>query len=282
MSNFIKRVNHVRSSISPFCLGIDPSENILKAWKLPINLFGLRAFCDLIKDSLTDIVKDKILGIVKLQSAFFERFGGGGFTILCELSEFCRNQGLITILDSKRCDIPNTLSAYVLSALDDCGVYADAMTFIPFMGINVFDENLLQYIYQRESFIFVVVRSSNPEGSNIQNSITIGGVKLSEYIMRILVSLNIQKNVFGAVIGSTIDKQDVHDLINISPEDFPFLVPGIGAQGSSYEEVAMKFGHNRNIIPVVSRSVLGNIADSKKLREAIAIESLRSRSILVN
>ena len=70
MKNFAQRFLELAGSRSPFCLGIDPTPQLLKAWGLPDDAHGLARMCETIASAAQDR-----LAIVKPQIAFFERFG---------------------------------------------------------------------------------------------------------------------------------------------------------------------------------------------------------------
>ena len=71
----------------------------------------------------------------------------------------------------------------------------------------------------------------------------------------------------GVVVGATIGDVDV----DLSELNGPFLVPGIGAQGGTAEDVQRIFGDAlRYVVPSVSREVLQAGPDVTALRDAVA------------
>lgn len=88
------------------CVGIDPTIETLALWGLDDTADGARRF------SLTML--EAALGhakIVKLQVAYFERFGAAGYQVLTDVILEARNMGLLVIADAKRGDIGSTIDA---------------------------------------------------------------------------------------------------------------------------------------------------------------------------
>ncbi|HEU4435522.1 MAG TPA: hypothetical protein VFR51_19200, partial [Pyrinomonadaceae bacterium] len=77
MKNFAQRFLELADSRSPFCLGIDPTPQLLSAWQLPDSAEGLARMCEIVATAAEDR-----LAIVKPQIAFFERFGSRGIQVL--------------------------------------------------------------------------------------------------------------------------------------------------------------------------------------------------------
>jgi len=94
-------------SVGPLCVGIDPSAEALQAAGLPDNPQGALEFGRAVIAAAISRV-----GIVKLQVAYFERFGALGIGALEIIIREARADGLAVIADAKRGDIGSTMNGY--------------------------------------------------------------------------------------------------------------------------------------------------------------------------
>jgi orotidine-5'-phosphate decarboxylase len=104
---FASRYAAVRSEKGPLAWGLDPSGDLLDSWGLGDTPDGLDRFADIGLRAAAGTV-----GLVKLQSAFYERHGWRGFRTLQRLIADARSAGLLVIVDAKRGDVGTTNAAY--------------------------------------------------------------------------------------------------------------------------------------------------------------------------
>ncbi len=235
---------------SPFCLGIDPSDKVLRD----------RSLADTCADWSEQIIKEGV-AVVKPQVAYFERFGSQGIKVLEVLTQTLRQEGVLVLLDVKRGDIEQTNCAYAEAYFGEkSALCADAITTSAYLG---FDE--LKPFFEA-GYVFVVAASSNEAGlkSPYQQ-----GASLAHLIDKIATESNA-----GAVIGAT--RKDISAKTLAPLADSLLLCPGIGAQGAGFE-VFEKFSNKHNVIPTASRSVLeaDNFVESLKQHKALAAKQLR-------
>jgi orotidine-5'-phosphate decarboxylase len=111
--------------------GLDPSSEVLCQWGLGDSPDGLDRFVDIVVDVASDAV-----GLVKPQSAFYERQGWRGIRSLTPLCAEARSAGLLVILDAKRRDMGSTNDAFAEAYLGkDAPIETDALTVHPWCGI---------------------------------------------------------------------------------------------------------------------------------------------------
>lgn len=235
---------------SNFCFGIDPSREALAAWNLPVTVEGLRDFCDIALEAAIGSV-----GIIKPQVAFFEALGPEGLMQLQRLTRAARSAGLFVIADAKRGDIGVSVAAYGQAWLGQQSPFdVNAVTAHAYLGIDALDP-LMAQARDTASGVFVVVRSSNPEGAELQSA-TIGETTVADQIADKITAFNAgctaQGHVgpIGAVIGATLG-QEAHKTIAAMPQSL-FLVPGVGAQGATIEQTRTLFG------PAIDRAILSS------------------------
>jgi orotidine-5'-phosphate decarboxylase len=124
-----------------------------------VDVAGLDRFADLMLEAVTGTV-----GLIKPQSAFYERHGWRGIRTLQRLIAGARAAGLLVVLDVKRGDVGSTNAAYAEAYLGaGAPLEADAVTVHPYLGLDAMDA-FVSRAHQAGSCLLVVTRSSNPEG----------------------------------------------------------------------------------------------------------------------
>lgn len=216
------------------CVGLDPYPE-----KIPSELQNARAmryFCQNVIGAVSPFV-----GVVKMQSAFFEAQGSSGMHDLERVFGDARDFGLATILDFKRGDIPDTAFYYAKAGFDHYG--ADAVTIQPWMGDPCI-RTFLDYARTRERGVFVVVAPTSVR----HESWTQAQAMHTVYEMGLD---NIQNGYsdLGAVVGASDPR--LRQWRKEYPT-VPFLVPGVGVQGGKIEDLAGIPG----LIITASRSIL--------------------------
>ena len=204
--------------------------------------------------------------LVKPQVAYFERFGAEGYTVLTDVIREARRQGLLVLADAKRGDIGPTIDAYGRAWLGrDAPMQVDAMTVTPYLGFASL-RPLLERAYGAGAYIFVVARSSNPEGTALQEH---GSPKIWQQILEDIAmwEQNRGNKTVGAVVGATVPA-DLKYALDRLPEAY-FLAPGIGQQGATIEDVASLTECRRRIIVSSSRALAANGPIVSDIRAAI-------------
>lgn len=247
----------------PACVGIDPHATLLEEWGLPDSVDGLQNFAATCVDAFAGQV-----AFVKPQSAFFERFGSRGITVLEQTIHDLRHTGTLVLLDVKRGDIGSTAAAYAQAYLDeDSPICADAVTVSPFLGFGSLDP-FFEVAQQNDGGVFVLALTSNKEGPHVQHAVT-GDTTVAGSILAALKALNgdsVPMGPFGAVVGATIGSTEEDLAIN-----GPILAPGLGAQGGTVDDVVRLFGPVADqVVPSTSRGVLSAGPDVIALRDSAA------------
>lgn len=193
---------------------------------------------------------------VKPQLACFERLGAPGWDALARVVEYARSLGLLVIADGKRGDVPVTAAAYAQALLGDtptpfgdvAGLRADATTVNPLLGIDAL-QPLLEVARSEGAGLFVLVRTSNPGASDVEDVELAGGRRLWEQLATIVAALGeggigaSGLSDVGAVVGATAPKH-LARMRELMPRTV-FLLPGIGAQGGTVEALAPAFAPGR-------------------------------------
>jgi len=262
--SFGDRVAAAVARTGPLCAGIDPSSELLEAWGLPDSAEGLRSFCATCVEAFAGVV-----GVVKPQVAFFERHGSAGLVELERLVAEAADAGLIVIADAKRGDIDSTAAAYADAWLGGASpLAADAVTVHPYLGLGALAP-LVQLASANGKGVIVVVRSSNPEGRDLQQAVTAGGSAVEDMLLAEIAQLNRSPEVLagtvGAVVGATLEPS----VFALSQLGGVILAPGLGAQGAGPADVAARFAGCRpgTVLPSSSRGLLNRGPDAVALRD---------------
>jgi orotidine-5'-phosphate decarboxylase len=157
----------------------------------------------------------------KPNAAFYE--DADGWRSLQETIAYAHGKDVPVLLDAKRGDIGNTARQYA-DLLDS----ADAITANPYMG----RDSLEPFLERADAGVFLLCRTSNPGGADIQNLELESGEPVYERVAALADTWNRNGNV-GLVVGAT-QPEELEELREIVP-DIPFLVPGVGAQGGDAE-----------------------------------------------
>jgi len=269
MKSFAERFAAVRATAGPLVWGLDPSGPLLERWGLGDTPDGLDRFADIVLP-----VAACTVGVVKPQSAFYERHGWRGIRTLTRLMADARSAGLLVILDVKRGDVGSTNDAYAQAYLGkDAPLAADAITVHPYLGLGAMSAFFTR-AHDSGGAVLVVTRSSNPEGRPMQAPVEAG-------LLREIGLLNAELSPgalgpVGAVIGPTAEPE-----LDLAGASCLFLAPGVGAQGATPQDVARVFAAcPERVMPSASRSLLAAGPDERQLRDAVAALAAEFRRTL--
>jgi orotidine-5'-phosphate decarboxylase len=160
----------------------------------------------------------------KINTAFYERHGRQGIDAMYVIREYLGDRYVIA--DAKRGDIGNTSAAYADALFGE--FLADAITVAPYMG----HDSVQPFIDAQRGFVYVLALTSNSGSSDFQRQL-INGVPLYKLVMRTALSWPGAERL-GFVIGAT-NAKELREIRSEFPR-VPLLIPGVGAQGASWEE----------------------------------------------
>ncbi len=275
--SFAERFAVVRDAWGPLALGADPHGELLGRWGLSDDADGLERFTDIVLAAATASV-----GLIKPQSAFYERHGWRGIRALTRLTETARAQGLLVILDVKRGDVGSTNDAYAAAYLGDgAPVQADAVTVHPYLGLAAMGE-FIDRASGSGGCLLVVVRSSNPEGRAVQSAAAGDGRTVDQRLLADIGALNtrLAPGRIGPV-GAVVGPAAVDPPLDLAAANGLLLAPGVGAQGAEPADVAATFAACPDrVMPSASRSLLAAGPRVAALRDAAARLNEEFRALL--
>ena len=179
--------------------------------------------------------------------AFYESEGLEGWQSLQKTVTYLHQNhpDIFLIADAKRGDIGNTSSMYARAFFEKMDF--DAVTVAPYMG----EDSVKPFLDYKDKYVVLLALTSNKGASDFQfTAEENSGEKLFEKVLRISQNWGDAENMMY-VIGAT-KAEELAGIRKIVPAHF-LLVPGVGAQGGSLQEVA-KYGLNHQCGLLVNSS----------------------------
>jgi orotidine-5'-phosphate decarboxylase len=298
---FGERLAAAVGAYGTLCVGIDPHPGLLARWGLTDDPDGLERFALVCVEALGGHV-----AVVKPQSAFFERHGSGGIAVLERVLEAVRGTGTLSLLDVKRGDIGSTMDGYADAYLAvGAPLGADAVTLSPYLGFGSLT-SAIRTAGDAGRGVFVLARTSNPEGADVQLAVAGGGAgrSVAQGVVDAASAANRdalataaarEEALTGVValgkgcgpeaglpapgppaldlpalgpVGVVVGATTDHGL-DLSALSGAVLAPGLGAQGAGPSDLAARFAGVRGVVlPAASRSVLEAGPDPAAVRAA--------------
>ncbi len=216
------------------CMGLDPKKDVLPESEKNIREVLNDYFYELFRRmSLSGLIpaafKPNIGYYQCLDKPREENFDGS--LALSDLLDMLENffPSIPVILDSKRGDIARSSLNYAIEAFDcwNC----DATTVSPYMG-----SDSVSPFQVRDKGLYVLNRTSNPGGKDLQN-LMCGDNPLYIEVCKNIVKWSENEKGIGAVVGATSMKELLDIAKYYSDKKIPLLIPGVGSQGGSAQEV---------------------------------------------
>lgn len=162
--------------------------------------------------------------------AFYEAFGVRGMVSFEKTIKYLKENypNHFIIADAKRGDIGNTSAMYARTFFEEYGI--DSITVAPYMG----EDSVTPFLTYEGKWVILLALTSNKGSHDFQLTEDTQGEKLFEKVLRISQQWGNEDNMMY-VVGATQGKM-FEDIRRVAPRHF-LLVPGVGAQGGSLEEV---------------------------------------------
>ena len=161
--------------------------------------------------------------------AFYECYGIDGMRALDATVDYIRSRypEIFLIADAKRGDIGNTAKMYAKAFFEEMDF--DAVTIAPYMGAD----SVTPFLEYKDKWVIVLALTSNASAYQFQTAVK-DGKPLYRAVMEEMMEISTPDNMMFVVGATKADK--LEELRSFCPDNF-FLVPGVGAQGGSAEEV---------------------------------------------
>ena len=179
--------------------------------------------------------------------AFYESLGANGLVAYEETVSYIRDNypNHFIIADAKRGDIGKTSAMYARSFFEGSS-QVDALTVAPYMG----EDSVTPFLGYKDKWVILLALTSNKGSHDFQLMQDANGERLFEKVLKTSQQWGTKDNMMY-VVGATQSKM-FEDIRKIVPDHF-LLVPGVGAQGGSLEEVCL-YGMNADCGLLVNSS----------------------------
>lgn len=233
-SELIKQIKEKKSFL---CVGLDPDpEKMPQSLKNDLFEFNKR---------IIDATAEYAVAF-KPNLAFYESLGAKGYIAFEETIKYIQTNypDVFIIADAKRGDIGNTSRMYAKSFFENLNV--DALTVAPYMG----EDSISPFLDFKDKWTVILALTSNKGSHDFQLTKNDHGTYFYEDVLLRTSTWGTSDNTMY-VVGATqgIMFKNIRQLI---PNHF-LLVPGVGAQGGSLEEVA-KYGITKDCGLLVNSS----------------------------
>ncbi|MDO5017326.1 MAG: orotidine-5'-phosphate decarboxylase [Porphyromonas sp.] len=221
-------IRQIRAKRSFLCVGLD-SDPLKLPTPFTKDASGVLAFNKAIIDATAPYAV-----AYKPNAAFYEAMGYDGVRVLEQTVTYLQERypECFVILDAKRGDIGNTSGLYARAAFERMGV--DAVTIAPYMG----EDSVAPFLQYPEKWVVLLALTSNAGSADFQQKELGSGAKLYQEVLKVSQTWGNPSNMMY-VVGAT-KAEYLTEVRSLVPNHF-LLVPGVGAQGGSLQEVA-KYG----------------------------------------
>ncbi len=248
-------VDQIKRKKSFLCVGLDTD-----LAKIPAHFLEMQDPIFEFNKAIIDATKDFCVAY-KPNIAFYECHGVKGWESLQKTLDYIPKD-IFTIADAKRGDIGNTSLYYAQTFFETLN--CDSVTVAPYMG----EDSVTPFLTYANKWVILLALTSNKGALDFQMMEDKEGEQLYKKVLKKSAEWGTPENLMY-VVGAT-RAEGIGEVRKIVPNHF-FLVPGVGAQGGSLEDV-VKYGWNKDCGLLVnsSRGILyaSNGADfAEKARE---------------
>ena len=263
-------INEIFTKKTFLCVGLDTDIN-----KIPAHLKNEEDPIFAFNKAIIDATAPYCVAY-KPNLAFYECYGLKGMLAFEKTIQYIKENypNHFIIADAKRGDIGNTSKMYAQTFFEEYNL--DSVTVAPYMG----EDSVKPFLEYDEKWVILLALTSNKGSHDFQLTEDKQGERLFEKVLKKSQEWGTTENLMY-VVGATQGKM-FEDIRRIAPEHF-LLVPGVGAQGGSLQEVC-KYGMTKDCGLLVnsSRGIIYASTDTdfaevaavkaKELQEEMAVE----------
>lgn len=230
-------IEQIRIKQSFLCVGLDTDLS-----KIPPHLLETEDPIFEFNKAIIDATKDFAVAY-KPNIAFYECYGPKGWESLKKTIDYIP-KNIFTIADAKRGDIGNTSTYYAKTFFEYLN--CDSVTVAPYMG----EDSVTPFLEFDNKWVILLALTSNKGANDFQFTQDADGEELYKKVLRKSCEWGTDENLMF-VVGAT-RAEGIGEVRKMVPNHF-FLVPGVGAQGGSLEDVA-NYGWNNDCGLLVNSS----------------------------
>ena len=233
-------ITQIRQKKSFLCIGLDVDLN-----KIPNHLLAEEDPIFSFNKAIIEATNHLAVAY-KPNIAFYEAYGLKGWKSLQKTIDYLNTNHpkIFTIADAKRGDIGNTSKMYAKAFFDDLGF--DSVTVAPYMG----KDSVEPFLQFKDKHTILLALTSNEGAFDFQTQKISGGTEVYKQVLKTSKTWNYSENLMY-VVGAT-KAEYLKEIREIISDSF-LLVPGVGAQGGSLNEVC-KYGMTDSIGLLINSS----------------------------
>jgi orotidine-5'-phosphate decarboxylase len=243
--NKLQLVEQIIKHKSFLCVGLDPDVQ-----KIPKHLLDEPDPIFEFNSAIIDATSEYCIAY-KPNFAFYEMYGSEGIKSLEKTIRYIKVNypDKFIIADAKRGDIGNTSEKYAYSVFEK--LECDAITLSPYMG----RDSILPFLKYQNRWAIILAVTSNEGSADFQLMNMENKKPLYINVIEKSKSWGNDENIMY-VVGATQNKEIIKSIREIIPDHF-ILIPGIGAQGGSLENVCdVALNKDVGVIVNVSRDII--------------------------
>lgn len=233
-------IGQIRQKRSFLCVGLDTDPK-----KMPQCVFDLYDPIFEFNKAIIDATAPYCVAY-KPNLAFYEAYGIKGMKAFVDTCNYIKQNHPhhLIIADAKRGDIGNTSTMYARTFFEEYDV--DALTVAPYMG----EDSVTPFLSYPGKWVILLALTSNKGSHDFQLTEDPSGQRLFEKVILKSQEWGTPENMMY-VVGATQGKM-FEDIRRVAPDHF-LLVPGVGAQGGSLQDVC-RYGMNKDCGILVNSS----------------------------
>ncbi|MBR1688650.1 MAG: orotidine-5'-phosphate decarboxylase [Prevotella sp.] len=233
-------IHQIREKKSFLCVGLDTDTK-----KMPPHLLNNEDPIFEFNKSIIDATAPYCVAY-KPNLAFYEAFGVKGMIAFEKTIKYLKENypTHFIIADAKRGDIGNTSAMYARTFFEEYDI--DSLTVAPYMG----EDSVTPFLGYKDKWVILLALTSNHGSHDFQLTEDAKGEKLFERVLKTSQQWGTDENMMY-VVGATQGRM-FEDIRRLVPNHF-LLVPGVGAQGGSLQEVC-KYGMTKDCGLLVNSS----------------------------
>ncbi|MBS1647485.1 MAG: orotidine-5'-phosphate decarboxylase [Bacteroidetes bacterium] len=238
-------INQIKTKKTFLCVGLDPDVE-----KIPAHLLHQEDALFEFNKAIIDATHTYCVSY-KPNTAFYEAHGVAGFQSLIKTIAYIKEKypHHFIIADAKRGDIGNTSGMYARAFFKE--MQADALTVAPYMG----SDSVKPFLTYENKWVVLLALTSNQgafdfQTQRIEHVNKRQEIHVYEEVLKTSQQWGNEHNMMY-VVGAT-KAQWLEQIRSIVPNHF-LLIPGVGAQGGSLQEVC-KYGLNKDIGLLINSS----------------------------
>ncbi|MBQ2985063.1 MAG: orotidine-5'-phosphate decarboxylase [Clostridia bacterium] len=288
-------INRIDELNNPTVVGLDPTIEMIPGYIKEAKFAEFGKTPQAVAEMFVEFNRQIMLAVqgivpaVKPQVAFYERYGIHGLMAYERTCSLAKKMGFIVIGDIKRGDIGSTAAAYAAhiggTQIEDQSYdlwHEDFITVNPYLGVDGI-KPFVDACNAKDKGIFVLVKTSNPSSSQLQDKLVDGvpvylhvAARVDEWGREAMGEKGYSK--VCAVVGATHREQGAK-VRQALPNTF-FLVPGYGAQGGTAEDIRGFFDSNRRgCIVNSSRGIIAAYKKNEKYGEKDFADAARDAAL---